>query len=154
VRHRDSWAGLVCCGAVRAEDGVWLITPEEAATPTAPPDELRLQGGTPFEVGDEAPDTGPVIEILKPSENKPLSAPLEIAIKFTPRHAPVDLSTLKVTVLKLISIDLTDRLRPFASQEGIRIADARLPSGEHTVRISLADVAGGLSRKLITVKIQ
>jgi hypothetical protein len=56
-------------------------------------------------------------------------------------------------VVKLVSIDITDRVRPYTSPQGIHIPDARLPSGTHIVRISVADTAGGVSRKQITVSI-
>ena len=131
-------------------EGVWLITPEEAAMAPAPTDKR----GQPLDIGGEPPDTGPVIEVLKPVPGAPLAVPLEIAVKFVPRSAPVDLSSLQVTVVKFIGIDITDRIRPFATPTGIQIPDARLPAGEHTVRITVADASGGVSRKQLTLTVQ
>jgi hypothetical protein len=74
-------------------------------------------------------------------------------VKFAPRNAPVDVSSLKVQVVKLIPIDITDRVRPYVTAEGIQIPDAKLPSGEHKVRLSLSDNAGVVSRKEMTVTI-
>ncbi len=139
--------------AAGSEQGVWLITPEEAAQPAAPEGMLSPPGGKPFDVGREAPDTGPMIELMKPEEGASRPAPLEVLVRFTPRSAPVDLSTLAVTVVKLISIDITDRVRPYTSPEGINIPDAKLPSGKHTVRISVGDAGGGVSRKQLTVSV-
>lgn len=143
---------LALAGGVHAagQDGFWLITPEEAATPPASTEKR----GQPFDAGREPPDNGPLIEVLKPVPGAPIAVPLEIAVKFVPRSAPVDLSSLKVTVVKFIGIDITDRVRPFATPAGIQIPDAKLPSGEHTVRIAVADASGGVSRKQLTLTVQ
>jgi len=145
--------GLSQVRAAGTEQGVWLITPEEAAQPGAPEGVLAPPGGHPFEIGREAPDSGPIIELVKPEGEAARPSPLAVLIRFTPRSAPVDLSTLAVTVVKLISIDITDRVRPYASPEGIDIPDAKLPSGQHTVRISVGDAGGGISRKQLTVTV-
>ena len=145
--------GLAALGPAALAQGVWLIAPEEAAMPTAPLEQSRLQGGMPFDIGREVPDTGPMIELLKPNDGTSTPVPVEVSIRFEPRAAPADLSTLKVVVVKLISIDITERVRPYASPQGIQIPDARLPSGTHIVRISLADAGGGFSRKQVTFSI-
>jgi len=132
------------------QDGFWLIMPEEAAMPPASTEKL----GQPLDAGREPPDNGPLIEVLKPVPGAPPAVPLEIAVKFVPRSAPVDLSSLKVTVVKFVGIDITDRVRPFATPAGIQIPDAKLPAGEHTVRITVADASGGVSQKQLTLTVQ
>jgi hypothetical protein len=134
-------------------EGVWLITPEEAAMAPEAAGQITTRGLLPFDAAREAPDTGPLIEVLKPQDGKVLSPPLEVSVKFAPRNAPVDVSSLKVQVVKLVPIDITDRVRPYVTAEGIEIPDAKLPSGEHKVRINLSDNAGGVSRKEMTVTI-
>ena len=146
-----AWGGAAW--AAGPGEGVWLVTPEEAALPPAPADQITTRGLGPFEVGREVPDTGPLIEVVKPAGGKMQSPPVEVSVKFAPRGAPVDVSSLKVQVVKLIPIDITDRVRPYATSEGIEIPDAKLPSGEHKVRLSLSDNAGGVSRKEMTVTI-
>ena len=130
-------------------EGFWLITPEEAAMAPAPTDKR----GQPLDIGREPPDTGPLIEVLKPVLGAPVAVPLEVSVKFVPRSAPVDLASLKVTVLKLFGIDITDRIRPYTTATGIQIPDAKLPSGEHTVRITVADASGGVSQKQVTLTV-
>ena len=132
------------------EPEFWLITSEEAAMPSAP-DKHGQPGGSPFDVGREPPDTGPVIDVLKPTEGAVPTVPLEVLIRFAPRGAPVDVNSLQVSVVKFIMVDITDRILPYVSPAGIQIPDARLPSGKHTVRISLADTSGGVSNKQMTV---
>jgi hypothetical protein len=159
LRRASLWGAAAVMGlalhvgaATAAEpDGLWLITPEEAAMAPAPPE--KRQGGGQFDVGREPPDTGPTIEVIKPVLGAPASTPLEIAIKFISKGAPVDMASLKVTVLKLFGIDITDRVRPYATPAGIQIPDAKLPSGEHTVRITVADASGGVSQKQVTLTV-
>lgn len=163
VNHRRTLCVLLVgvafawLGASTPGDEFWLITPEEAAKPGAPANADALnpfttRGLSPLEVGRDV-DTGPMIEVLKPSVKKVETTPVEVSVKFAPRSAPVDISSLKVQVVKLIPIDITDRVRPYTDPEGIHIPDARLPSGEHKVRISLSDKDGGMTRKEMTVTI-
>ena len=136
------------------QNGFWLITPEEAALPGASPEELGVRGGVPLDIGREVEDIGPMIEVVRPEENKPHSPPIEVSVRFAPRQQPIDFKSLKVTVVKFIAIDITDRVRPYLSETGIQIPDAKLPGGEHTVRVTLSDVTGAVSIKQATFKIQ
>lgn len=118
----------------------WLITPEEAALAEAPPEtppapSIRLRGA-------RVAGSGPTIELVTPEEGKPVAAPVTVFIRFLPNQAPVDLSSLKVVLLKVVKIDITDRLRPYASEEGIRINEGKFPSGKFRLRVTLADVQG------------
>ena len=131
--------------AARAQDAGagWLITPEEAALKDPPAGTgspaIKLRGHA-------GPNTGgPFVEMVTPPEGQPSKAPVTIFIKFTPNAAPVDLSTLKVTLVKIIKIDITNRLRPYVSAEGIRIADGKIPTGHFRLRLSVADVNGNVT---------
>jgi hypothetical protein len=139
--------GSLTMEAVASEE-LWLITPEEAATPEEAEPLIRSRG-----LGPKLPDTGPMIELLKPLANETISVPTEIVVRFTPRSAPVDLSTLKVSVVKLVRIDITDRLTPYVSPTGIKIPDANLPSGEHKVRLTVGDAEGNVTSKDVIFKI-
>ena len=55
--------------------------------------------------------------------------------------------------MKFISIDITERVRAYLSDSGIEIPDAKLPSGNHMVRISLSDVREAVSVKQAIFKI-
>lgn len=121
--------------------GGWLITPDEAALADAP----AAAPSVPDLRGRVTSGTGPRLEMVAPEEGQPARAPVSIVIKFTPTRAPVDLDTLKVTLLKVIKIDITERLRPYASVDGIRIEDGRIPAGKYRLRLQLADVDGNLT---------
>ncbi|MDA0739782.1 MAG: hypothetical protein O2999_15050 [Nitrospirae bacterium] len=124
----------------------WLITPEEAAmTPAADAD--PLQGGAHFDIGREDLDIGPIIDVQKPIAGKPLNAPIEISVTFKPRSHPIDLTTLEVVLVKFINIDITDRVVDYVSDQGIQLKEAKIPSGSHRVRVSVADTTGAVSTR-------
>lgn len=124
----------------------WLITPEEAAmAPAADANGISKGGLT--EIGREDINTGPQIEILKPADGGRAPSPVEVAVRFIPRLDLVDLASLKVSIVKFITIDITDRIRPYATAEGIQLKEANVPSGKHRVRITVSDKAGGVSIK-------
>jgi hypothetical protein len=92
-------------------------------------------------------ETGPKIDIAQPKANTPTSSPVEIMIRFSPKKVPIDLSSLKVTLVKWVNIDITEHIRKYATPEGVHIEKADLPAGEHTVRLSLADKEGHVTVK-------
>lgn len=127
---------------------LWLITPEEAMM--APASGKLESGPTQFSA---ASSLGPKIEVRKPPEGSSMPSPVEVDIKFMPKMNPVDPASLKVSVIKLIDIDITDRVRTYATEDGIHVPAAQLPSGKHTVRISIADRDGLRSAKDVTFEI-
>lgn len=139
-------AGGIAVAEPPARGGVVvLVTADEARHPDAP--SMLLQGL------ERAVTTGPEIEIIKPGKASEHPRPIDIQVDFQPQGAPVDLGTLKVTYVKLLNIDITDRVKPYASADGIRLERADLPSGTHTVRVSIADTRERESAATFTVKI-
>ena len=142
---------LTCKMAWAVGPGSWLITPKEAAMAPAAPD--VLERGRKFDVGREGLEAGPFIEVIKPASDQVVAVPVEVLVVFTTKGAPIDFQTLKVSVVKFFSFDITDRILPYATPAGIHIPDAKLPSGEHTVRIGVADTDGAFSRKQLTLRV-
>lgn len=130
------------CGA--SSDN-WLITPDEAALAPAVDDGIHPRGLN---------DAGPGIEIVRPTEGAIVPSPAEILIRFLPKSVTIDLSSLKVTLLKFIPIDLTDRLKPYVNLNGIAVKDAKVPTGTYRVRITLADAQGKTSTREISFEVQ
>jgi hypothetical protein len=124
------------------DDSVWLITPEEAAS--SQPAERPTRGIF---------DKGPSIDLLMPSETMPLSVPVQIWIQFKSVRAPVDIETLRVTMGILASFNITDRVRPYATSDGIRIPNARMPSGKYHLRVRIGDTNGDITVKQFTVQV-
>jgi len=63
----------------------------------------------------------------------------------------VDLASLKVFLMKLWDIDITDRVRPYVSGDGIHVTHADFPKGQHTIKITIADHEGHESSRTMTV---
>lgn len=98
---------------------------------------------------------GPSIVVVAPAANAVLETPCNIKIRFEQTGpASVDLATLKVTLMTLWGIDLTERVRPYASREGIHMANADIPKGQHTLKIAISDADGRESYRILTVMIK
>jgi hypothetical protein len=105
------------------------------------------------EAGDLTP--GPAIKVIAPKENMVQIAPFDIDIRFEQRGAAVvDLASLKVFLMKLWDIDITDRVRPYVSGDGIHVTHADFPKGQHTIKIAIADHEGNESLRTMTVMVQ
>ena len=125
---------------------IWLITPEEAAmAPAAEKSLIQSRGLS---------ESGPAIEVVKPTDGGEAPSPLEILIRFAARTETVDLSSLKVSLLKFITIDITDRVRPYATASGIDVKEAKIPAGKHRVRISVADTKGDVSTRDVSFEVR
>lgn len=130
---------------VGAEE-LWLISPEEAAARPASEDSLIRSRGL--------NDRGPKIDVLKPVEDTPQQSPLEILIRFYPNPAAVNPESVKVQLVKFISIDITDRVKPYLSETGIDVKEAKIPAGTHLVRISVSDGKGETSSREIELQVR
>ena len=156
-------ACLLASSAWGQDRPVVLVTEQEARLPGAkvPPydDFLRQRGlfdsfrqfAAPKET--EAPK-GPEISLVRPKDGGTYAGPFEIDVRFVPRAAPVDLNTLNVEYVKLWGIDITGRVRPYVTSQGIKLQNAQFPSGNHRVKISIADVAGNFSSRTFSVRVQ
>jgi len=108
--------------SLAANEIMTLLTDEEGAMKEAPSDL--------FEIGSPV-DDGPEIEVVVPEVNNEYKAPVKIVVLFLPRDGKeVDLSKLKVEALKFFNIDLTKRVLPYTTKEGIKIENAKLPKGQ------------------------
>lgn len=125
---------------------LWLISPEEAASAPAPAESLIRSRGL--------NSKGPRIEVLKPSEEEPQRSPLAIQVRFHPNPTAVNPDSVKVQLVKFISIDITDRVKPYLSEAGIDVKEANIPSGKHLVRIMVSDGKGETSSRDIELQVR
>lgn len=145
--HFDSWAG-----EGMSPQGFWLISLEEAAM--APLEVSDLPSDV-TDIGRGAIDFGPIIEIIKPSGAKvAIAPPVEILVHFVKREFPIDPESIEVELVKFFTIDITDRVKPYISKDGIHIPEANLPEGEHQIRLTVADTEGTSSSKDMIVRIE
>ncbi|MCX8069488.1 MAG: hypothetical protein N2738_03180 [Thermodesulfovibrionales bacterium] len=83
---------------------------------------------------------GPKIDIIYPQLSDTLKNPLKIEIRFCPKEGnSVNLSTLKVELIKIIPIDITSMILPYANENGIFADNISLPTGRHKLRFTIFD---------------
>lgn len=127
-----------------------LIKPHEAASPNAPTEEelaISVLGTT--------EKKGPIIIVKSPKNGETYALPLKVEMKFVPQpDAEIDLSSLKVLYIKIFNIDITERVKPYATEKGILIPKAKIPKGNHKITIRIADTSGNVSSENLKFVIQ
>lgn len=118
-----------------------LVTAEEARLPAV--------AATP---GTRAITRGPGVK-LATLDN--VSGAFPLKVEFAPRGgSKIDPASVKVEYLRGSGVDLTARLKANIRPEGIEVASAQVPAGEHAFRVSVRDSEGreGKSEFKLTVK--
>jgi hypothetical protein len=132
-------AGVVCVAGLFAAampaDAFQLITPEEAALPAGPVPGFQLRG---------SPTRRPNVVVISPRPSAGLlHSPLDLKLQFRGfGGAAIDSNSVVVTYLKDPAIDMTQRITPFISADGINISQAEVPPGKHQFWIELKDKDG------------
>lgn len=99
-------------------------------------------------------NTGPAIDIITPQLADRYKNPLKIEITFTPRDGKsIDLSTLKVELIKIIPIDITSMIKPYVTEKGIYAEAISLPTGRHKLKFTLCDSEKGKTQLIYNVYI-
>jgi hypothetical protein len=138
--RRSRWRGIL--GAVlllvlpTQADAIQLVTSDEAALPPDRlPPTLEVRG---------SPTRRPSITVVSPAPNAgAVSSPVLLKLKLQAfGGAKIDTDSVVVTYRKTPLIDLTQRLRPYITADGIEVPDAEIPAGSHQFRIELRDKDG------------
>ncbi len=138
-RKKVTLATIVCLAnlfaAATPADAFQLITPEEAALPAGPVPGFQLRG---------SPTRRPNITVISPPPTAGvLHSPLNLKLQFRAfGGAVIDPNSVVVTYLKTPAIDITQRIMPFISADGINISQAEVPPGKHQFWIELKDNGG------------
>ena len=117
---------------------VQLITDEEAKLPVAA--KITARGGL---------TRGPSIKVISPADNK-VKMPFDMKLLFEPHGgANIDPASVKMTYLKAPLVDLTERIKPFISANGIDMAKVEAPPGEHHLKIQVTDSKGRVGSTIV-----
>lgn len=137
--------GSACAPALVQSQEVWLLTEGEAALALAP-----------LTRAAELPKNGPLIKIVTPQQAAEVISPFPVEIRFEPRPggAPVKMDTLKLTVLRVFEIDITDRIRPYIGESKLAVKEAKMPSGHYRLKLLIADAAGRQSGEILEVTVK
>ena len=86
---------------------------------------------------------GPQIKITSPKLDGPLRTPLAIDIVFeAASNKIIDYDSLRLKYLRLISIDLTDRVKPYLKNNRLMVRDVKVPQGRHCLQLLIAYTSG------------
>ena len=135
------------------------ITKEEAALPAIKHPETRMGNrpnseDQPFPVRKES-TVGPIIKIEKPDPDKLYNDLIDILIRFdrNPVGEPVNMESLRIIYLKMLGIDITDRVRPYVKETRIDVNGIMFPAGEHEFEIRIKDTNELESNEIFKIKV-
>ena len=119
-----------------------LIKEDEAKLPAAA-GSLETRGIT----------RGPAVKLLSPDTSAgPVKGPFNLKVAFEARGgAKIDPASIKVVYLKATPVDLLERIKPGLTADGIQLAGAEVPPGEHQIQISLQDSEGRKASKIVSI---
>ena len=138
--RRTSLAAAILASVCANAQAEVLVTPAEAALPAAAG--MTQRGIT----------RGPTVKLINPAEIK---SPFNLKVGFEPHGgAKVEPGSVKVVYLKSPTVDITDRVKPFVTAQGIDMGKAEIPPGQHVFRIDVKDSDGrpGTATLQLTVK--
>lgn len=133
------WIGAACLilivAPVSPAGAIQLVTQQEAALP---PDRL------PAADFRGSPMRRPSAVIVSPPPNAGVvRSPVSFKIKLQAHGgAKIDPDSIIVTYKKTPAIDITQRIMPFITADGISVPDAEVPPGTHEFRIRVKDNDG------------
>jgi hypothetical protein len=81
--------------------------------------------------------------VSPPRDAGQVRSPLDLKLQFRAfGGASINPNSVVVTYLKQPTIDMTQRLTPYITAQGIDVPNAQVPKGEHQFWIELKDNAG------------
>jgi len=138
---RKAWRGTLCLMGfltlVTPAGAIQLVTEQEAALPPNHLPGLELRG---------SPTRRPSAVVVSPPPSAGvMKSPLNLKVKLQAfGGAKIDPDSIVVTYKKTPMIDITQRIMPFISADGIEVPEAEVPPGLHEFRIELKDKEGRL----------
>ena len=139
-------AGVGVGAADKQTEEIWLVTEGEAMLASPP-----IARGTP-----DLPKNGPVIKIERPALAPEITTPFPVEVTFEPRPggSPVKMDSLKVTYLKIIEVDVTDRFKPYIKDNRVIVEKANVPQGRHRLKILITDQNGNQTAEILQVNVK
>jgi len=131
-----------------------LLTPEEASLLHLTDTDMREE--LPFSSKLRSLSIGPKINFrMPPTRQDPdgiilveMSGNSQLSIDFLQTQAEVDMNSLDVEAKKgLFSVSLTDRLKPYIHGNKLEANEIKIPAGQFTVIIRIADRVGTFTEK-------
>jgi hypothetical protein len=114
-----------------------LISPEEASRP-------RVSARGP------SFGRGPSVDVASPRSDETVRAPIRVRILFV-AHGGTQVDLRKARIVYMVDplVDLTGRLKPYLTSDGLEIDEADVPPGSHQILIWLFDTDGNESKSYV-----
>jgi len=129
--------GFGCCllalalSGHAASAGTVLIKPEEAALPSPPTTTsvaLVTRGIT----------RKPNVVLASPEAS--VSSPFDLQFKFQAHGGShIKPNSFHLIYLKTPNVDLTDRVKPYVTADGVQVTGAEAPPGKHMIKVMITD---------------
>lgn len=133
--------GLVGLGA-HAQSGVWVVTSQEAALPQS----ASSKAG-------RAISRGPAIRQVSPAAPVAANQPFALQVEFAARGGEkINPASAQVTILRGNTVNVTQRLQPYLTANGIVIPNAMVPAGTHVLQVAVSDSGGRQSLANIEIE--
>lgn len=122
-------ASLALSASFASAQALQLVTADEAKLPA-----VAAKPAT------RAITRGPGVKLATPES---VSGAFPFKVEFAPRGgSKIDPASVKIEYLRGEGVDLTARLKAGIKPEGIEVAQAQVPAGEHAFRVSVRDSEG------------
>jgi hypothetical protein len=98
---------------------------------------------------------GPGIKQITPDPAAgALKSPLNLKLAFEPRGgARIDPASIRMTYMRANPIDLSPRIKHGISDQGIELANAEVPPGDHELQVTVQDSEGRKSSHTIKLTV-
>ncbi len=124
--------GLLPVAGRTQGSGVWLVTGQEAALPPA----------TTSKAGRSI-TRGPAIRQVSPASAVAANQPFDLRVEFAGRGGEkINPASAQVLILRGNNVDVTSRLKPFITANGIAMPNAMVPPGTYVLQVAVSDAGG------------
>ena len=125
--------GILAAGHVQAQgNGVWVVTSQEAALPVSPASKAG-----------RSITRGPAIRQVSPASAVAPNQPFALKVEFAGRGGEkINASSAQIMVLRGNNVDVTSRLKPYITVNGIEIPNAMVPAGTYVLQVAVSDAGG------------
>ncbi|HZP98356.1 MAG TPA: hypothetical protein VFB13_02380 [Reyranella sp.] len=112
--------------------GVWLVSPQEAALPPSP-----------VSKAGRSITRGPAIRQISPADPVAANKPFDLHVEFAGRGGEkINPATAQIAILRGGNVNITDRVKPYITANGIEMPAAMVPAGTYVLQVTVSDAGG------------
>lgn len=143
---------------LRLDESEWVSLRERLKASSGQNSELLFRSLKKEQSANLAGDTGPILMVREPEivdGEMVLQVPASLHIEFQENGEALNLESLAVIIKKgwLLSLDVTDKIKPYLSGNELKVSGLKIPSGEYEVQFSISDVRGNATEGIFALSI-